>query len=192
MSENSALRTLLHFVAEDLGVADKWKDRNPVQLTTDIRKSIATRDARIAELEAALCGIHALRMRIHFAEKHNQHFERCESAWCNPSPDEDPAKECIDALLAQAWREALEAAAAKAKSLGKLGLIGFVGLTEGELRQMAREVKLAKNKAQVWPKPTSEDEPVEHDRTHDDPLSPELGPEHREFWLRQMAREVKP
>ncbi len=51
--------------------------------------------------------------------------------------------------------------------------------------------KLAKNKARVWPKPTSEDEPVEHDRTHD-PLNPELGPEHREFWVRRMAREVKP
>ena len=52
--------------------------------------------------------------------------------------------------------------------------------------------KLAKNKARVWPTPTSEDEPVEHDRSHDDTLNPELGPEHREYWLRRMAREVKP
>lgn len=34
-----------------------------------------------------------LRRRIHLAEKHNQHFERCESAWCNPSADNDPANE---------------------------------------------------------------------------------------------------
>jgi hypothetical protein len=37
-----------------------------------------------------------LRRRIHFAEKHNQHFERCESAWCHPSADNDPAKEAAD------------------------------------------------------------------------------------------------
>ena len=34
-----------------------------------------------------------LRRRIHLAEKHNQHFERCESAWCHPSADNDPATE---------------------------------------------------------------------------------------------------
>ena len=32
-----------------------------------------------------------LRKRIHMLEKHNQWFERCESAWCNPSNDNDPA-----------------------------------------------------------------------------------------------------
>lgn len=34
-----------------------------------------------------------LRRRIHFVEKHNQIFERCESAWCHPSSDNDPARE---------------------------------------------------------------------------------------------------
>lgn len=32
-----------------------------------------------------------LRKRIHNSEQHNQYFERCESAWCNPSQDNDPA-----------------------------------------------------------------------------------------------------
>lgn len=48
--------------------------------------------------------------------------------------------------------------------------------------------KLEKNKARTWPKPTSEDEPVEHDRTLD-PLNPELGPEHRELWVRATELE---
>jgi hypothetical protein len=34
-----------------------------------------------------------LRKRIHFLEKHNQFFERCESGWCNPSNSSDPASE---------------------------------------------------------------------------------------------------
>ena len=34
-----------------------------------------------------------LRRRVHMLEAHNQHFERCESAWCNPGPDNDPASE---------------------------------------------------------------------------------------------------
>ncbi len=63
------------------------------------------------------------------------------------------------------------------------------GQPEGLLADMM--AKLAKNKARKWPAPTSEDVPVEHDRTHDDPLNPELGPEHREYWVRRMAREVK-
>ena len=32
-----------------------------------------------------------LRQRIHFLERHNQWFERCESAWCHPSKDNNPA-----------------------------------------------------------------------------------------------------
>ena len=34
-----------------------------------------------------------LRMRIHCLERHNQHFFRCESAWCHPSKDNNPAME---------------------------------------------------------------------------------------------------
>lgn len=45
--------------------------------------------------------------------------------------------------------------------------------------------KLAKNKLRKWPTPTSEDEAIEHDRTYDDPLNPDLGPEHREYWIRK-------
>jgi hypothetical protein len=58
----------------------------------------ATRDMdeRMAEAEALNL---ELRRRIHFVEKHNQYFQRCESAWCNPSADNDPAK---DAALARA------------------------------------------------------------------------------------------
>jgi hypothetical protein len=32
-----------------------------------------------------------LRRRIHFLEGHNQSFFRCESGWCNPGEDADPA-----------------------------------------------------------------------------------------------------
>ena len=37
--------------------------------------------------------IRGLRRRIHMLECHNQHFERCESAWCNPADDANPALE---------------------------------------------------------------------------------------------------
>lgn len=37
-----------------------------------------------------------LRKKIHLTERHNQWFERCESAWCNPSADNDPGKnQCV-------------------------------------------------------------------------------------------------
>lgn len=32
-----------------------------------------------------------LRKRIHFLERHNQYFERCESAWCHPTEKDNPA-----------------------------------------------------------------------------------------------------
>jgi hypothetical protein len=41
-----------------------------------------------------------LRRRIHQIERHNQFFERCESAWCNPVAGNDPAAGIIGA----AWR----------------------------------------------------------------------------------------
>jgi hypothetical protein len=42
-----------------------------------------------------------LRRRIHNIEQHNQYFFRCESAWCNPSDDNDPSKRIavINSLL---------------------------------------------------------------------------------------------
>ena len=32
-----------------------------------------------------------LRRRTHMLQEHNQHFERCESAWCHPDASNDPA-----------------------------------------------------------------------------------------------------
>lgn len=116
----------------DVPTVDVVVTEAPLEQVRSLLDSIQAKDRRIAELEAALCGIHALRMRIHFAEKHNQHFERCESAWCNPSPDEDPAKECIDALLAQAWREALEDLKSEV-----LSIASNAGIYDGECPQSA-------------------------------------------------------
>jgi hypothetical protein len=44
----------------------------------------------LSELEQQNLG---LRRRLHQSERHNQYFFRCESAWCHPSVDNDPAKE---------------------------------------------------------------------------------------------------
>lgn len=44
-----------------------------------------------------------LRKRIHFLERHNQIFERCESAWCHPNSNNDPAKEGIGMYLDMDW-----------------------------------------------------------------------------------------
>ena len=105
MSENSALRTLLHFVAEDLGVADKWKDRNPVQLTTAIRKSIATRDARIAELEAAL---KELQTEFFAHQEDPQRSVTYKWSLTRIGYALSGSPSALDALLAQARREAGE------------------------------------------------------------------------------------
>lgn len=45
-----------------------------------------------------------LRRRIHLIERHNQHFERCESAWCQPDPTNDPAAQAAQARRANAAR----------------------------------------------------------------------------------------
>jgi hypothetical protein len=34
-----------------------------------------------------------LRRRLHSVERHSQHFDRCESAWCHPGTDSNPALE---------------------------------------------------------------------------------------------------
>jgi hypothetical protein len=54
---------------------------------TAISEATAQKDEQIKALKTANDG---LRRRIHQLEKHNQHFERCESSWCNPSPGEPP------------------------------------------------------------------------------------------------------
>jgi len=58
---------------------------------------VAALIAEIAELRRdrdRLVDAHrGLRRRVHMLEAHNQHFERCESAWCNPGPENDPASE---------------------------------------------------------------------------------------------------
>lgn len=59
-----------------------WLGKFTVELVTPLFEQ------RIKELEVEREG---LRWRIHFLEHHNQWFERCESAWCNPSADNHPA-----------------------------------------------------------------------------------------------------
>jgi hypothetical protein len=44
-----------------------------------------------AEVERLRKANLSLRRRLHRVEAHNQWFERCESAWCHPSADNDPA-----------------------------------------------------------------------------------------------------
>lgn len=48
-----------------------------------------------AERDQARAESAAMRFKIHTLEQHNQHFERCESAWCHPSdkPWGNPALE---------------------------------------------------------------------------------------------------
>ena len=50
-----------------------------------------------AEVSATDMEIRGLRRRVHIIEGHNQHFERCESAWCHPEgwkgPGDSPAIE---------------------------------------------------------------------------------------------------
>lgn len=67
-------------------------DRRISQHISNLEFTAASRTALPALLdEVAICL--ELRRRIHMAEKHNQMFERCESAWCRPSADNDPARE---------------------------------------------------------------------------------------------------
>lgn len=46
----------------------------------------------------------AMRFKIHTLEQHNQHFERCESAWCHPSDKQwgNPALETFRGAKARA------------------------------------------------------------------------------------------
>ena len=59
-------------------------------------------------VEAALeQRIYGLKRRVHFLERHNQKFDRCESGWCNPTPDCDPAMTdsfSSDSVLLNAWK----------------------------------------------------------------------------------------
>lgn len=119
---------------------------------------IAIRDRRIAELEAAL-QVEILRYSAleNFCdtEMHWEFFrgemlgdnvsdknalKLREFLAANPRVDIGPTA-CLDAALAGAKREALEAAADKAKAVGEAGVGRFPSLTESELRRMAREVK---------------------------------------------------
>jgi hypothetical protein len=82
------------------------KDRQAQEVIADTLESLYE---RIAEL----------RRRIHYAEKHNQHFERCESAWCHPGPDRDPVMESLH------WREARIAELERENARLKVKRIGF-------------------------------------------------------------------
>lgn len=70
----------------------KWEDEVcRTQITTDKGKQ------RVRELRVLIAAAKAqdvldiLRKKIHFTERHNRIFARCESAWCHPSRDCDPA-----------------------------------------------------------------------------------------------------
>lgn len=63
--------------------ADSLEDRFP-------RCTAPTEAEYIAEQAIEIRG---LRRRVHLLEGHNQHFERCESGWCNPGLDSNPAME---------------------------------------------------------------------------------------------------
>lgn len=58
-----------------------------VRLIAEGLQSLTT----IADLRKKLEGMVGLRKLIHHLERHNQWFERCESGWCNPSDDWNPA-----------------------------------------------------------------------------------------------------
>jgi hypothetical protein len=59
------------------------------QVLAHTRAIIAADKAGVPESRVML----ELRRRIHSIEKHNQVFDRCESAWCHPSSDNDPSEE---------------------------------------------------------------------------------------------------
>lgn len=45
-----------------------------------------------------------LRLRIHQLERHATQFEACDSAWCNPAEDWDPAVDTkANAVRAHSW-----------------------------------------------------------------------------------------
>jgi hypothetical protein len=62
----------------------------PVHLA-DIARWVAAHRASV-EKEVRLAERN-LRLRIHALEKHNQFFARCESGYCNPNKEADPASE---------------------------------------------------------------------------------------------------
>lgn len=86
--------------------------------------------AEEAELErdAALKENAALRFRIHIVEEHNQHFVRCESAWCHPSEHVfgNPALETFKGCKERA--EQAEAALAKLQNKYDLLSDGSINL----------------------------------------------------------------
>jgi hypothetical protein len=72
-----------------------------------------------------------------------------------------------------------------------LALDGF-GRAGGRPNQLLpmMAMKLAKNMARNWPPPGPEDQAIEHIRDDADPLNPELGPQHREYWVRMAERRL--
>lgn len=73
-------------------VATKYFPNKNVQIWRDMVDAIRERDQQHARAVAKDSQRElTLRKRIHALELHNQWFERCESAWCNPSPDNDPS-----------------------------------------------------------------------------------------------------
>jgi hypothetical protein len=56
-----------------------------------LTESLAANEVLVTNLVREGIANRSLRYRLHRVETHNQWFERCESAWCNPSFDKDPA-----------------------------------------------------------------------------------------------------
>lgn len=54
-----------------------------------LNEYVGTLTAQLQEKEQGIerfkISIRGLRRRVHQLDQHNQHFERCESGWCNPS-----------------------------------------------------------------------------------------------------------
>lgn len=79
----------IHFGMAKIGSEDEDKEgAKSEELRSGLLKLVA-------ELRRESAG---LRRRVHYIEGHNQYFERCESAWCNPASDSNPALESVKQL----------------------------------------------------------------------------------------------
>ena len=73
-------------------IAAKWKSEAEAAeqrvAGLDLRLKYDESQVQLAEAQRIQLG---LRKRVHFLTGHNQWFERCESLWCHPQIDFDPA-----------------------------------------------------------------------------------------------------
>lgn len=71
----------------------------PTSLCDECRNGVNRAKAAEERVRELAARNDTLRKRLHVVERHNQWFERCESPWCNPSPDNDPASQPYGAAL---------------------------------------------------------------------------------------------